>query len=98
MTKQFRVDRSLRDSATVDGNVLSMLTQAILMDDLREILLTHTTFSRDEHRQIGRSHLQGDINGPIQTGMITDDAKTLFDELYVRFHNLHPLGLIGSFI
>ena len=78
MTKQFRVDRSLRDSATVDGNVLSMLTQAILMDDLREILLTHTTFSGDEHREVNGSHLHGHVDGPQQSFVITHDAKTQF--------------------
>ena len=76
MTEEFRINRTFGNGATVYGNVLSMLSPAVLVDYLREALLTHTTLSGNQHRQVGRGYLNGNINGTHQCLVIADDAKT----------------------
>ena len=63
MTEQLGVNRTLRDSSAVDGNILPVLPPAVLMDNLRKALLSHTALSGDQHGQIGRSYLNGNIDG-----------------------------------
>ena len=45
MPKELGVDGALRDRPTVHRYIRAMLADAILMDDLGEVLLTHTTLS-----------------------------------------------------
>ena len=59
-----------------------MLARTVLMYDLGEVLLTHTTLTRDEHREVCGSHLHGNINGTIQLISITDDTKSQLYLLY----------------
>lgn len=40
--EQFRINRSFRDSPAVYSDILSVLSAAVLMDNLRKTLLTHT--------------------------------------------------------
>jgi len=76
MTEKLRIYRPFGNGTTVYGNVLPVLSPAVLVDYLREALLTHTTLSGNQHRQIGRSHLNGNIDGTHQCLVIADDAKT----------------------
>ena len=76
MPEKFRVDCSLGDSTAVYGDILPVLPPAVLVDNLREAFLTHTTLPGNQHRQIGRSYLNGNINGTHQRLIITDNTKT----------------------
>ena len=83
MTKQFGINRTFRNSATVDSNIRSVLPPAKLMDYLRKAFLTDSTFSRHQHGQVCRSHLNSHINGTVQSFTIAYDAKTKFYILYL---------------
>ena len=61
MSEQFGINRTFRNSATVDSNILSVLPPAILMNNLRKTFFSDSTFSGNQHRQIGRSYLNGNI-------------------------------------
>ena len=76
MTEQFRVNRPFGNGSTVHGNVLSMLAPAVLVYYLRKALLSHTTLSGNQYRQVGGRYLDSDINGTHQRFVIADDAKT----------------------
>ena len=82
MAEQFRINRSFGDSPAVYSDILSVLSAAVLMDNLRKTLLTHTTLSGNQHRQISRSYLNGDINSTHQSLVIANNTKTQFYLLY----------------
>jgi hypothetical protein len=66
-----------------------MLPATELMNDLGKIFLTDPTLTGNQYRQIGRSHLHGNINGSIKPLGIPNDTKTEFDVLNLSFyHNL----------
>ena len=76
MTEQFRINGSFGNGTAVHSNVLSMLPPAVLVNDLRETLLTHTAFASNQYRQVGRSHLNSHIYRTHQYIIVTYDAKT----------------------
>ena len=83
MTKQFGIDRTLWNRSTVYRNIRSVFSPAKLMDYLRKAFLTDSTFSRHQHGQVCRSHLNSHINGTVQSFTIAYDAKTKFYILYL---------------
>ncbi len=83
MPEQFGINRTLRNSTTVDSNILSVLPPAILMNNLRKTFFSDSTFSGNQHRQIGRSYLNGNIYGARQCFGITYNTETLFHLLYL---------------
>ena len=85
MAEQFRVDRPFGDRSTVDSDILSVLPPAVLMNDLRKTFLSNSAFSGNQHRQIGRSYLNGNIYGAQQCLGISDNTETLLHLLYLRF-------------
>ena len=66
MSEEFTVDGALGDRAAVDGDVLLAPALTVVMDDARYDFLTHTTFSLDEYREVGGSHLHGSSQSLIQ--------------------------------
>ena len=83
MTKQLGINRTLRNRSTVHRNTRPKLPPAKLMDYLRKAFLTDSTFSRHQHGQVCRSHLNSHINGTVQSFTIANDAKTKFYILYL---------------
>ena len=53
-----------------------MLPPAVLVYNLREALLTHTTLSGNQYRQVGGRYLDSDINGTHQRFIVADNAET----------------------
>ena len=78
MSEQFGINRTFRNSATVDSNILSVLPPAILMNNLRKTFFSDSTFSGNQHRQIGRSYLNGNIYGARQCFSISNNTKRCF--------------------
>ena len=76
MTEQFRINSSFGNGTAVHSNILTMLPSAVLMNDLRETLLTHTTLSGNQYRQIGRRHLNSNVYRTHQCFIVTNDTKT----------------------
>jgi hypothetical protein len=50
-------------------------------------LLTHTALTDDEHGEIRRRHLQGNVEGMVQWLAVSYDIVPLFDAL--KFRSLH---------
>ena len=78
VTEQLTIDRSLRDGTAVHGKIRTVFAGRICMYDLRKMLLTHTRFTRDQHTQIGASHLNGYLDTSIEQRAGANDTKTLF--------------------
>ena len=51
------------------------------MDDAGQDVLTHTTFSDDEHTKVYRRHLECDVECVVQCFAVAYDVVTLFDAL-----------------
>ena len=96
MAEQLRVDRSLRYRAAVHGDILPVLTLAILVDYLRECLLSHAALARYQHGQIGRRHLQRHIDRAVQPRAVADNPKTLLHLLHIHFCHISFLPVIIS--
>ena len=83
MAEKLRVDGTFRDSAAVDRDILPMLAAAVLMDNLGEMLLAHAALAGDEHREVGGSHLDGNVYRAVQPFGISDNAELEFHLLNV---------------
>ena len=82
MAEQFRVNRTFGNGPTVDRNIRTVLPPTKLMNYLRKTFLSDTTFTRNQYRQVRRSHLHSHINGPIQAFTVSDNAEPQFHILY----------------
>ena len=89
MTEQFRINGTFGNGTTVHGNIFSMLSPAEQVDDLRKAFLTYPTLTGNQHRQVGRSYLHGNVDGAVQALGIANDSKTEFDILnFCFYHNM----------
>ena len=57
------LSRAIDVAIQVAPTDLSVLSPAILMNDLWKTFFSDTTFSGNQHRQIGRRYLNGNIYG-----------------------------------
>ena len=90
MSEQLGVYGSFRNSATIHSYVLTMLTTAELMNDLRKVFLTYPTLTSNEHGQVSRCHLHSNIDGTVQSFGIADDSETKLDVLNIcLYHSLN---------
>jgi hypothetical protein len=55
-----------------------------MVDDLRKYFLARDAFARDKNGQVGRCHLTGYIDSPVEQRRISYDPKPLFDGLYIH--------------
>ena len=91
MSEQFRIDSTFRNSSTVHRNIAPVLSPTKLMNDLGKAFLTYPTLSRYQYRQIGWRHLNGNVNGAIQSLGITDNTET---KLYIlNFRSNHNIRM-----
>ena len=81
MTEELTVDGALRDATTVDSEVFTCATQAVVVNQAGDNLLTHTALTRDEHREVGLGHLQCCVQGMIQRLAVSYDAVALLNRL-----------------
>ena len=58
------------------------------MDEPGDNLLTHTAFTNNQHAEIGRRHLQCDVEDNIQVFGIAYDVVSLLDSLELRILHL----------
>ena len=88
MAKKLAFDSAFGYGATVDRNesasLTHMLAQAVLVDDARKDILAHTAFAGDENGQVGRSHLDGLIEGQVEARVIAYDVVSLFNLLDIH--------------
>ena len=82
VAEKLGIDGSLGYGRTIDGDVLVVLARRIGVNDLRKKLLAHTALARDEDRQIGRCHTQGNLQRPVQKFRGSDNAEALFNTCY----------------
>ena len=61
MSKQLRINSSLGDATTVNGNITLVLSQTAIVYHTRYDFLTHTTFSLNEYTQVSLCHLNSSI-------------------------------------
>jgi hypothetical protein len=54
------------------------------MDNLGKNLLPCTALPGDQHREIGWSNLQTDINGPVQPRVVPNDFEPLLNALNIH--------------
>ena len=79
VSEEFAIDGSFRYRAAVDGKVRTVFASRESVNDFREMLLTDTGFSGDEHAQIGTRYLHGYFDVAIQERTLSDDPKTLLN-------------------
>ena len=51
---------------------------AVGVNNLRKELLTYSTLTRNQHRQIGRGYAQGYLQCTFHTAAVANDAESLF--------------------
>ena len=81
MAEEFRVDGTLRDGTAVDGKILLAAARRIVVDDARDDFLADTTLADDEHAEVSRRHLQGDVEHVVQRIAVAHDVVPLLDAL-----------------
>ena len=81
VAEELTVDSTLGDGAAVDGEVFLASTGGVVMDESGQDVLTHTTFTDDEHTDIYRRNLQGVVKRAIQGLAIAYNIIALFDAL-----------------
>ena len=81
MAEELRVDSALWDRTAVDGEILLTSAWRIVVNHTRNDFLTHTAFSHNQHGEISRCHLKGDIERMVQCIAVTYDIVPLFDTL-----------------
>ena len=52
MAKELRIDSTLGDSTTVNGEILLAATRRVIVNDARQDVLTHTALANNKHTQI----------------------------------------------
>jgi hypothetical protein len=85
MPEEFRVDGSLGDGATVDGDKFFVFPGAQGVDDFGKNLFSDPAFTGDQDGQIRRGHSYSGTQRPVQQGRLANDPETLFYPLK-RFH------------
>ena len=78
VSKQFAVNRSFWNRATVDGKISLCLTRRIVVDDAWNHLLTHTTLSLNEDGEVCRRHLQRSVDYGVQLRVTTYNPIATF--------------------
>ena len=73
MAEELAVDGSLGNASAVDGKIFLSSSWRIVVYYLWNDFLSHTAFSYDEHRKVGRCHLQGNIERTVQFVAIAHD-------------------------
>ena len=81
MTEKFRVNRAFRDGAAVYGKVFATLAEAVLVNDLRNILLADTAFTGDQDSKVCRGDGHGRLQCSVKGGIIADDVVFVFKSL-----------------
>ena len=72
------IDGSFRDGSAVDCEIFPALSRTVLMNDLRDILLSHTAFTRHEHSDVGRRNGNSDLKRTVQRRIVADDVIFVF--------------------
>ena len=81
MTEKFAFYGSFRNRSTVDGKVLSVAAETVLVDYLRDILLADTAFARNQHRKVRRGHGDSHLEGPVEVRVVPDDVEFILQSL-----------------
>ena len=81
MAEKLRVDGTFGYGTAVDGKVFLTAARRVVVNHSRNDFLTYTTLANDEHTQIGRRHLQGDVQHVVQGIAVAYDVIPLFDSL-----------------
>ena len=81
VTKKFRIYRPFRYRSAVYGKVFVSLSEAVLMDDLWNILLADTALARYKHGEVSRGDGHGRLKGSVKSGIITNDVVFVFKSL-----------------
>ena len=81
VAEQLGVDGALGNGAAVDGEVLLAAARRIVVNDAGDDLLAHAALADDEHAQVGRRHLEGDVEHMVQRIAVAHDVVPLFDAL-----------------
>ena len=88
MTEKLTLNGAFRYGTAVDGDespaLPHMFAQAVLVDDARKYILTHTTLAGDENAQVGGGHLYGLVEGQHQARIVAYYIVALFQCLYVH--------------
>ena len=86
MPEELRVDRPLGDRSTVHSDIGAVLADAILVDDLREVLLPHSTLPDNEYGHIRRGDLDRYTDSMVEEGTRAYDPKAMLDRLNIYAH------------
>ena len=81
MSEELGINRSFRNSTTVDCKILTVLSSAVLVDYPRDVLLSDTAFSRNEDSDIGRSYSNSNLQRPVERRIIADNIVFVFKTL-----------------
>ena len=78
MTEQFGIHQAFGDAAAVEREAFGVLAQAVPVDDLGDGFLAHAAFTRNKHRQVGRSDGHGNLQRLVQRRVVPDDGELVF--------------------
>lgn len=81
MSEKFGIDRSLRNSPAIDRKIFARTPQAVLVDDFRNIFLSHSALAADKRRQIRRSYGHCYLQGAVKGRIITDNIELVLEIL-----------------
>ena len=81
MAEKLRIDGTFGYGAAVNGKVFLTTARRVVVNHSWNDFLSHTTLANDEHAQIGRRHLQGDVQHMIQGIAVAYDVIPLLDSL-----------------
>ena len=78
VAEELGVDGPFRDAAAVDGDELAVPPAAVLMDDLRNVLLADAALARNEDGEVGLRKLHGRLEREVEGRIVADDVELVF--------------------
>src|SRR5690606_31676119 len=88
VSKQRGIDRAFGDSPTVDRDKCVVLSSTMLVDDLGNDFLSHSTFACNQDGQIGTGHAKRFAKGIVESFGIADQPVAAFNSLDCWIHTL----------
>ena len=95
VTEELGVDRTLRNGAAVDGYVFVMLPRTKGVNHLREEFLAHAALAGHQHRQVGGSYPQGNLQRTVHRLAGADNAEALLDGNKIHHMSVSPFFFLS---
>ena len=87
VSEEFAVDGAFGDGAAVDGKIFLAPAGRVVVDDAGYDFFSHAALAHDEHAEVGRCHLQGNVERAVQAVAVADNVIALF--YFLQFGCVH---------